>query len=140
MKITYLVLDDERLLRNQFVKHIRKKYLQPGDQLLDYGDADTLIHDLPKMKPPLDVCILDVNMPWVNNGIDACQAIKKASPGSKVYMLTSSGDDMTRQLCMDAGAEEVVIKPQGRIGMKAALEGIVDAARGHSANPFDTNN
>lgn len=139
MRLTYLILDDEKLLRQSFAKQIRKKYLQNDDQLLDYADADTLINDLPELNPPLDVCILDVNMPGINNGIDACKAIKAKSPESKVYMLTSSEDELTRQLCMDAGAEEVVIKPQGRIGLKAALAGIIDSARGQNVNPFDTN-
>lgn len=124
--MTILVLDDEEKLRQNLAKHLRKR--PDVDNVLDFSSGDELVRSLGDLAPFPKIFILDINMPGEINGIGALKVIKEQYPEAKVFMFTSSEDEAEHARCRSLGAEDVVVKPMGRIALKAALTGIMEGS------------
>jgi two-component system, OmpR family, KDP operon response regulator KdpE len=59
---------------------------------------------------PIDVVLLDVNMPGVG-GIEACRRIRAASPQSGIVMLTVRDAKEDKIIGLEAGADDYLTKP-----------------------------
>ena len=59
-----------------------------------------------------DLVVLDVNMPKMD-GRDVCMALKKRDDtrGIPVLFLSAQGDQFSRQVCLELGAEDFLEKP-----------------------------
>ena len=124
MTTTILVLDDEEKLRDNLAKHLRR--MKTIETVFDYATADDLITELEKLDPFPDIFILDINMPGKYNGITALTEIKEKDPSARVFMFTSSEEPTEHDMCRKLGAEAVIVKPIGRIAMKAALTQMIN--------------
>jgi DNA-binding NtrC family response regulator len=73
---------------------------------------------------PVDVVLLDVNMPDLN-GIETLKIIRKNFPSTEVILLTGEGD-MTRHMqSLEAGAFDFLHKP---VPLERLWQRILDAA------------
>lgn len=76
-----------------------------------------------------DVAVLDVNMP-VMDGLQFLRLLRRTHPALQVVMLTSRGDEQTRQACLDSGAVmflQKVIAPKGFQAVFAALDTMAES-------------
>jgi two-component system, NarL family, nitrate/nitrite response regulator NarL len=78
-----------------------------------------------------DVCLLDVHMPD-GDGIEATIEIRAELPGTKVVMLTASGDDDDLFAALQAGASGYLLKGMDPARLAPALE---DVLRGDALLP-----
>lgn len=61
-----------------------------------------------------DLVVMDLNMP-VMNGADCCREIKKDPHlSSPVILVTAEGKEADRQLCLQAGCDDLLYKPLDR--------------------------
>jgi two-component system alkaline phosphatase synthesis response regulator PhoP len=105
-----LIVDDE--------PHIRSLIEQTLEELEDHHDVELLtaangeegLNKIRAEKPCL--VFLDVMMP-IMNGYDVCRAVKRdpAMNGTTVILLTAKGQEVDRQIGLDAGASRYVTKP-----------------------------
>jgi len=99
-----LLVDDER----EFVQTLSERL-----QLRDMGSA--IVYDgesalsLIKEDEP-EVIIIDLKMPGID-GIEVLKKVKKERPEIEVIVLTGHGSESDRQLCMDLGAFDYLLKP-----------------------------
>jgi cyclic di-GMP phosphodiesterase len=64
---------------------------------------------------PVDLVLCDASLPDMD-GLEVCRAIKQASATHDipVVLLVAAADELVRQRAMEAGADEVTVKPVGR--------------------------
>ncbi len=64
-------------------------------------------------KQQTDVIILDIMMPGGIDGYDVCRRIKgdEATASCKVIILSARGQERDREMGIDAGADDYVVKP-----------------------------
>jgi CheY-like chemotaxis protein len=80
---------------------------------------------------PFDVVLMDMFMPGMT-GPQACQAIRqqlrKPICHIPVIGLTASTHAQDRQLCLEAGMNEVLPKPMDKLSLAATVNSLVHAA------------
>lgn len=79
-----------------------------------------------ELKP--DLVIMDVNMPGMD-GIEATRRLLKASPGSRVLVLSMYGHKEFVLEVMDAGAYGYLLKNAGKEELRTALADILDGRK-----------
>lgn len=82
-------------------------------------DAAGVVRLAQEKKP--DVALIDVNMP--GGGVTAARGIKRASPETKVIVLSGHGDRDTVMRLLEAGADGYLVKT-------SSIEAIIEAVRG----------
>lgn len=74
------------------------------------GDGAQAIERAPRSAP--EVVLLDLNMPNVN-GFEALPRLRDAlGPKTRILILTTGQAPRERQLCLDAGADGFIVKPE----------------------------
>jgi len=104
-RITVLLADDNRVVRREF-----RKILELEDDLEVVGEAKNglqAVAMVKKLHPEL--VLMDIAMPLLN-GLHATRQILKATPATKVLMLSAHSDDAYVQEAMNAGAMGYLIK------------------------------
>jgi DNA-binding NarL/FixJ family response regulator len=104
-KITVLLADDNRLVRGEF-----RKVLELEDDLEVVAEAKNgceAVALVKKLRPAL--VLMDVAMPLLN-GLQAARQILKASPATKVLMLSAHSDEAYIIEAINAGAMGYLIK------------------------------
>ena len=71
------------------------------------ADGNGLLEAAQRLAP--DVIVLDVNLPNVNS-LEACRAIKRLNPETKVIMFTAMEDPNVSRVFLEAGASAFVSK------------------------------
>jgi DNA-binding NarL/FixJ family response regulator len=66
-----------------------------------------LLEEAARLRP--DAILLDLNMPNMN-GLQACEKLRRAVPGSKIIVLTAETDAEVTQRALALGASSVVTK------------------------------
>jgi two-component system alkaline phosphatase synthesis response regulator PhoP len=101
-----LVVDDE-----VYILHILDFSLgAEGYEVLTAADGDEAIRMARTEKP--DLIVLDIMMPKVD-GFEACRRLK-ADPETSaipVILLTAKGREVDRQMGMEVGADDYIVKP-----------------------------
>ncbi len=126
-KIRLLLVDDSEVVRAGL-----RALLGTDASLEVIGDAATVAQGVAasaRLKP--DVVLLDIRLPD-GTGIDACRAILKNSPDSRVLILTSVLDDAVVDDAIRAGAHGYLLKEIDGRGLVTAIR---DVAAGKS--PLD---
>ena len=126
-KIRLLLVDDSEVVRAGL-----RALLGTDASLEVVGDAATVAQGVAasaRLKP--DVVLLDIRLPD-GTGIDACRAILKNSPESRVLILTSLLDDTVVDDAIRAGAHGYLLK---EIDVRGLVTAIRDVAAGKS--PLD---
>lgn len=72
---------------------------------------------------PADLIILDVQLPGAS-GMDICRALRVRS-GVPVIMVTARGDEPSRVLGLELGADDYVPKPYGRSELVARVRAVL---------------
>lgn len=111
MTVRVLVVDDESdvelLFRQQFRRELREgrfvmDFAQSADEALTKvrdSDGATII-----------LLVSDINMPGMS-GLDLLPRIKTERPDIPVLMVTAYGDENTRKIALDRGADGFLTKP-----------------------------
>ena len=72
---------------------------------------------------PADLILLDVQLPGAS-GMDICRALRARS-GVPVIMVTARGDEASRVLGLELGADDYVPKPYGRSELVARIRAVL---------------
>lgn len=118
--IRLLVADDHAVVRHGLKAMLEA---QPGWTVC--GEAITgreAIVRAAELKP--DVVVLDISMP-VLNGLDAAPGILKASPDSKILIMTMHSSDDVIDRVLRSGARGIVLKSDAERDLVAAVESLV---------------
>jgi two-component system nitrate/nitrite response regulator NarL len=103
--IRVLIIDDHTLMRRGLVALLG---MEPGFEVAgDAADAHEGIKQAAQLRP--DVILLDLHMPGIS-GVQALPALREASPGSCILMLTVSEDAHDLVSALRAGADGYLLK------------------------------
>lgn len=136
--ISVIIIDDHPIVLQGF-SHI----LQSEDhiELLDsFTSAREGIAYLEKH--PVDVVLLDINMPDMN-GIEACEKISKSHPQSRVIAISNNNENSIIQRMLQSGASGYILKNasadeliqcirdavEGRTALSEDVKGILQSAK-----------
>jgi CheY-like chemotaxis protein len=111
-------IDDQEFLTEVFLsinKSFVLKFLNNGKELINYIDA------LPDSHLPCLV-VMDYNMPEMN-GAEILRELKKTRKYSSIPKIiwSTSNSEMYRNICLDLGANDYVIKPSNVKEMEAVV-------------------
>ena len=93
----------------------------------DSGDARRAIESIGELRP--DIVLMDITMPGLS-GLDAIAPVRKASPRTKVLMLTNHEGETFVDQALRAGAEGYLSKDSDPAELVLAIEAI------HRGDPF----
>jgi DNA-binding NarL/FixJ family response regulator len=102
-RLRIVLADDHALLREAFARLLQDRF----DVVGTAGTGVELLERVRDLRP--DVALVDVLMPRMN-GIDACLAIRRDHPGTRVVMLTVETDPRMAAHAFAAGASGFVVK------------------------------
>jgi len=110
-----LIVEDEELIRETIALTLREE----GYEVLTAADGRRgldIVHTLAQSnsdnRPPLDLIILDLMLPFVN-GLDFCRVIRREGCGMPILMLSAKGSEMDRVVGLEVGADDYLTKPFG---------------------------
>lgn len=117
------IVDDDRLVRQL----VRATLEARGYEVVE-GDSGA--SGLRLAREPLDVLLLDLNMPDIN-GLAVCRAIRGSPQTADVpiMFLTASHDERTVVSCLQAGANDYISKPFAEAILQARVDMVVKAHR-----------
>jgi DNA-binding NarL/FixJ family response regulator len=91
-----------------FVAAIGRLLARDGYEVVgSVGDGARLLEEAARLQP--DVIVLDLFMPGMN-GIDACRALTRLIPRTRIIVLTAEHDAEVRQVALAAGASAFIEK------------------------------
>ena len=114
-----MIADDHEIFRDGF-----KVLLKKQDELELVGEAENgkeLLELINKVQP--DVAFVDIKMP-VMNGIEACRAIRKKFPDTKVIALSMYDDDNLVVDMLEAGARGYLLKNTNKNELLTATKSV----------------
>ena len=122
MRIRILLGDDHRMFREAVRTTLPREEFEIVAEASDGQEAVRLAR---RHQP--DIALLDISMPSLN-GVDAGREVLRASPRSRVVMLSMHKEDGYLLEALRAGARGYVLKNQGVDELVGALR---EVARGH---------
>jgi DNA-binding NarL/FixJ family response regulator len=123
--IRVYLIDDQNLIRAAFRAFLAQR---KGIEVVgENADARVAIDEIPSLRP--DVILLDITMPGLS-GLDAIGQIRKASPRSKVVMLTHHEGQYFVEQALKAGAEGYLSKDSDENELALAIEAV------HRGDPY----
>lgn len=105
--IRVIVVDDQTMVRGALAALLSLE--EDIDVVGQAADGRQAVSLLSETHPPVDVCLMDVEMP-VMDGITACEAIRTRFPDTRVLMVTTFGRPGYVQRSLDAGATGFLVK------------------------------
>jgi two-component system, NarL family, nitrate/nitrite response regulator NarL len=116
-KIKLLLADDHHL----FLEGIKSLLAEEaGLEIVTVAsNGREVIDQLEKF--PIDICILDINMPELN-GIETATEIKKLYPGLKIIILTTYNDKAFIESMLTIGVEGYVMKHVTKLELVKAIQ------------------
>lgn len=112
-----LIVDDEPLL----VKGLKYSLEQDGYEILTATDGEEAIHSAQNEGP--DIILLDLMLPKID-GLEVCQKIRE-SQQTPIIMLTAKGEDMSKILGLEYGADDYLTKPFNILELKARIKAVL---------------
>jgi len=114
MQYKILVVEDEEFIRNG---------LQECLEMEDYevavaGDGEEALLKADAFMPHL--ILLDVMMPK-KNGFDVCRILRKKYPSLVIIMLTAKGEEASKVMGLNIGADDYVTKPFSTLELLARV-------------------
>lgn len=122
-RIRLLLADDHAVVRAGL-----KALLESEEDFIvvaEAEDGEQAIQRTMDFQP--DVVLMDIRMPGLLSGIDACEEIVKKRPETKVVILTSFAEDDLVKEAIRAGAVGYVLK---RVGSRQLIDDIRSVAKG----------
>ncbi|WP_308221284.1 response regulator transcription factor [Microbacterium aerolatum] len=104
-QIRIVIVDDQAMLRGAIAALLELE----GDLAVVgvAGDGEEAVRVVAESTP--DVCLMDIQMPGMD-GIAATQAVRAASPGTRVLIVTTFARPGYLRAALDAGASGFVVK------------------------------
>lgn len=114
MSVRVMIVDDDALIR----RTLSSTLARGGFDVSTASDGISGLK-LAHVDPP-DIAIIDLNMPM--GGLEVVRQLK-ASYGDAMFvaMLTGADDESTRELCLEAGADAVLVKPISPMELRRRL-------------------
>ncbi len=123
--IEVFLLDDQVMIRAALKSLLEA---QPGFVVVgESGDARAAIAEIERLRP--DVVLTDIAMPGLS-GIDAIPMIRRASPRTRIVMLTQQNAESFVEQALQAGAEGYLSKDSDPSELRLALEAV------HRGDPY----
>jgi two-component system chemotaxis response regulator CheY len=112
-----IIVDDSKAIR-RFIRSIVSTF---GFEVIEAGDGVQAL-DMLQREPSVELALVDWNMPRMN-GFELVQAIRSepAYDGMLVVMVTSEAELDHMELALEAGANEYMMKPFTREGLRDKL-------------------
>jgi len=131
-RLRVLLADDHRMVAEGL-----QSLLEPEFELVGIvEDGRRLIDEAARTKP--DVAVVDIGMPLVN-GLEAIPLLKKASPDTRVVVVTMHREAAYARRAREAGADGFVLKHAAAdeliAAIRAAVEGKREAKTASSTGP-----
>ena len=113
-----LVVDDD--FRNIFAM---KALLERGEAVVTFAESGQAAIEMLKDGPEIDIVLMDIMMP-VMDGYATIRALRKLDRCKNVPVIAVTGKVMAgeRQRCIDAGANDYIIKPVDTADLVAAID------------------
>ncbi len=125
MPITILSADDHPLVRDGIHAAIQS---QPDMVLVaEASNGREAVEMFTHHRP--DVTLMDLQMPLMNNGIDATMEIKRVAPAARVLVLTTYSGDMQAARALEAGAAGYLLKGSLRKELVQAIRDVHSGRR-----------
>ena len=102
-----LVVDDSKVMREMLIACLR------GQPNLTFTQANSGLEAIEQLSlRPYDLLLLDMNMPDIG-GIEVVQFVRSQDKLSRIpiIIVTTRGDDTTKDMVMKAGATRFLTKP-----------------------------
>ena len=117
-----LIVDDQPELREL----VRATLEMNNYQIVEAISGEEAIEIAGIERP--DLIIMDVTMPGIINGLEACKIIRKDSMTrkTKVIMLTGMGQEIGRQASFEAGADDYFVKPFSPLELLKKIEEVLE--------------
>lgn len=115
-KLAVLLVDDDAPVRRALARLLR----HDGHDVIEAGDGQQAIGAFRSAARPIDVVLLDVDMP-VMDGERAQQALRELNPTLPVLVLTGHANDERTHRMMAAGAVGFLHKPVDRNDLLSRL-------------------
>lgn len=112
-----LIVDDEPLL----VKGLKYSLEQDGYEIITAVDGEAAI-ELASNESP-DLILLDLMLPKID-GLVVCQKIRE-NQQTPIIMLTAKGEDMSKILGLEYGADDYLTKPFNILELKARIKAVL---------------
>src|SRR5690242_3183422 len=122
MKATIAIADDHRFLRNGIAELLERFNYRIT---IKAANGQDLIDQLSKAAVLPEVCLMDVNMPFLN-GIDATQRISSMWPAISVIGFSMDDDEATKRNMLNAGAKAYLLKGSDIGDICACIDGLVN--------------
>lgn len=119
-----LIVDDSRFIRVFLRGLLEKKGIECEEAEDGQAGLDRLLAD-----PPIDLALVDWNMP-VMNGLEMLKQLRaRGFAGIKVMMVTTEAENDNIVSALDSGADEYLMKPFDGEALfeKLAMLGLVEA-------------
>jgi len=115
-----ILLVDDSAVQSRVLARILKT--EGFNEIVSASSAEEAYQRLREPTPPIDLILMDLNMPGVS-GIDACRAIKAEAVWHDipVIMVTSSDDQDDLRAAFAAGAMDYMIKPPSEVELLARV-------------------
>jgi DNA-binding NtrC family response regulator len=101
-----LVVDDEPLIRWSLSETLAEN----GHSVTEAPDGDAALRTLTAAAPPVDVVVLDYNLPD-SNDLTLLSKIRQVAPQAVVIMLTAWSTAETADAALQLGVYRVIAKP-----------------------------
>lgn len=118
--VRIMVVDDHEVVRFGLTSLLTR---QPGWEVVaEAGSVEDAVAKAAEQNP--DIVVMDIRL-TDGSGIDACRAITKNNPQTKVIMLTSFAEDDLLFNAISAGAAGYVLKQVGNDDLVRAIETVL---------------
>jgi len=101
-----LVAEDNQAVRSLMLEILRMQ----GYVVMEATDGEEAIRVFRENQDEIDLVILDAFMPR-KNGMEACEAIKKVRPGTKVLLMSGYDEDIVFNKGIEDKTVEFISKP-----------------------------
>jgi len=114
MQYKVLIVEDE-----EFIRAGLQECLEIEDyQVAVAGDGDEALQKADEFMPHL--VLLDVMMPK-KNGFDVCRILRKKYPALIIIMLTAKGEEASKVMGLNIGADDYITKPFSTLELLARV-------------------
>ncbi len=103
-RISILLVDDEKLIRNSFSRELREE----GFTVTAVVGGNEAITELETGQ--FDLVITDLRLPGID-GFEVVRAVKKNTPQTSVIILTGYADEQSTTKALRLGADDFILKP-----------------------------
>ncbi|HEX2712930.1 MAG TPA: response regulator transcription factor [Candidatus Acidoferrales bacterium] len=122
MPIQVVLAEDHALVRQGLRILLEREGFQVVGEASNGQEAVRLVPDLHP-----DVAVLDIGMPLFN-GVDAARELQKASPKTKIILLTRHDEDQYVTESLRAGVKGYVLKSQAAVDLVHAVRQVCRGA------------